>query len=103
MDQSIEGLKKRIYEIEHNSTPVEDHVFDILVPSDHGKIGISVKPTSAATLLVMKVLEAGFIPEWNATNSNHRVEPGDVIANINGVTGDKAMIREMRKGKDFTV
>jgi len=103
LDERIVRLKEGIYQREHNAAAVHDYDIDIPVPRDHGKIGISVKPTKKGNLLITKVLAAGFIPDWNVTNPARRVEPGDVIANINGVTGDKAMIAEMKKGQDFNV
>jgi len=73
------------------------------VPSDHGKIGITVKALPMGTLIVSKVLAAGFIPSWNTTNPDKKVEPGDVIISVNGISGSDAMFAEMKKGQDFNV
>ena len=64
--------------------------------SDGSKYG-STSRQRIEDLLITKVNPEGLLAKWNSEHPGTKIEVGDVITSINGITGGANMLRERSK------
>merc|ERR1719469_1255285 len=63
------------------------------------KLGVEPDRTNFSELVVTKV-NPGLIDDWNKSNPDTLVKPGDVITHVNGVAGNSLELIEIIKRDD---
>jgi len=54
--------------------------------------GLSVQFPESRSVVVKQVKDIGLVPSWNRSNYEKQVEVGDIIVDINGISGDADMM-----------
>ncbi len=79
--------------------PVSEKDFEfeaVIEKPDGAKYGVNVDPR---TLKINDIQLFGLIAEWNARQEGIKIQPGDIIVFINGVTDPKGMLQELREAE----
>eukprot|EP00747_Dinoflagellata_sp_TGD_P032872 gnl/TRDRNA2_/TRDRNA2_136266_c0_seq1.p1 gnl/TRDRNA2_/TRDRNA2_136266_c0~~gnl/TRDRNA2_/TRDRNA2_136266_c0_seq1.p1 ORF type:complete len:143 (-),score=28.79 gnl/TRDRNA2_/TRDRNA2_136266_c0_seq1:90-518(-) len=61
-------------------------------------LGIDVNHSDKITLLVDRVKDEGLVPDWNKSNPDRAIRPGDRIISVNGVAGKAMDMLEATRG-----
>jgi len=75
----------------------KDFEFEAVIEKPNGaKYGANVDPQ---TLRINDIQLYGLIAEWNARQRGTKIQQGDIIVSINGVTDPKGVLRELREAE----
>merc|ERR1719491_380210 len=86
------------------STPIAAQTLDeftitLKKTSESSRLGVTVDISSSVCMVVDKVT-GGLFAEWNASNTDLEVKPGDEINSVNGQYGDAVELTQICKDND---
>lgn len=77
--------------------PVEFCVILEKGPAD--KLGLDIEWRSGNSLRVLQI-NPGLVQAWNSASTSFRIEPGDLVVELNGLSGDsKELVKEILKAQ----
>eukprot|EP00440_Ansanella_granifera_P004776 gb/GFBE01005181.1/.p1 GENE.gb/GFBE01005181.1/~~gb/GFBE01005181.1/.p1 ORF type:complete len:396 (+),score=107.78 gb/GFBE01005181.1/:1-1188(+) len=96
----LDGPLKGMPEVSGGQTP-EERIYKVtLSKKDGGKLGLDVDFMAERSVLPIMKITGGLSEQWNVDNPSKKMNPGDAIIEVNGLSGNVALMLEKCKSEE---